>query len=465
MAPELLTGWGATAPTAAELVRPARELAAGEVVELLAAAGGHGPGRGIIARGLGRSYGDAAQNAGGRVLDATAFDHLAWADRDAGLLTAGGGTSLGTILRAVLPQGWSLPVLPGTRHVTVGGALAADVHGKNHHRDGSFAGQVTAVALASPTGVHRLGPGSDPDLFWATAGGMGLTGVILEATIRLLPVETSWMRVTTERAADLEALMARMRDGDESHRYSVAWVDCLAGGRHLGRSVLSWGEHARLDELPPRARAEPRRFRPAERLGIPRWTGGSLLNGLSARAFNEVWYRRPQAGTALVPLGRFFHPLDGVAGWNQLYGRRGFVQYQLAVPPASAAVVATVIEQLSARRLPSFLAVLKRFGPADPAPLSFPLAGWTLALDLPAGLDGLGAVLDGFDDLVAGAGGRVYLAKDARLRPELLAAMYPGLDQWRSVRRRVDPDGLLQSDLSRRLGLVEGRVAVAGGRP
>ncbi|MFN2608133.1 MAG: FAD-binding protein [Acidimicrobiales bacterium] len=461
MGRELLAGWGGTAPSAAEVTRPAD---ADGVRRVVAGAGT----RGVIARGLGRSYGDAAQNGGGTVVATPGLDHMAWADEAEGLVRVAAGTSLDALLRLVVPRGWFVPVTPGTRQVTVGGAIAADIHGKNHHFDGSIARHVTSLTLATADGVATVSPESDADIFWATAGGLGLTGIVLEATIRLLAVRTSWVRVVTERAPDLGDLMARMDRRDADHRYSVAWVDGLAGGRHAGRGVITWGDHAQPADLdaarpararPARARpgagAGPLAFEPPAGISLPPLVPPGLLNHLSIGALNEVWFRRaPAAPTITVePLAGFFHPLDAVAGWNRLYGRRGFVQHQFVVPFGAEAVVARSLTRLRAAGCPPFLAVLKRFGAATPGPLSFPMPGWTLALDLPVGAPGLAAALDDLDDDVAGAGGRVYLAKDARLRPELLDAMYPGLHRWRETKARVDPDGVFTSDLGRRLGL------------
>jgi decaprenylphospho-beta-D-ribofuranose 2-oxidase len=447
----VLTGWGRTAPTRASVAHPAT---ADEVAAALA----DPPQRGVIARGLGRSYNDAAQNAGGLVLDCTELATVRDVDLTGGVATVDGGVSLDLLMRQLVPLGWFVPVTPGTRHVTVGGAIAADIHGKNHHHDGTFGAAVERLTLQTPTGVRRVERDADKELFWATAGGMGLTGVVVDATIRLRPVETALMVVDTDRTPDLDTLLELMTSGDHAYEYSVAWLDCLARGARLGRGVLTRGRHARLDDVPAPKRSTARRFDPHTLLKAPPWTPAVLLNRASIAAFNELWFRKaPRHRTdELQPLASFFHPLDGVEGWNRLYGTRGFVQYQFVVPFGAEDVVRRSLELLGAARCPSFFAVLKRFGPANPGPLSFPTAGWTLALDVPARVEGLGALLDAIDELVVAAGGRVYLAKDARVRPELVPVMYPRLDEWRDARAAVDPEGVLTSDLARRLRLLEG---------
>jgi decaprenylphospho-beta-D-ribofuranose 2-oxidase len=442
-----LSGWGRTAAARSTVARP-RDTAALEA--MLAAAT-----NGVIARGLGRSYGDAAQCSGGLTLDLTGFSEIGPLDAATGTIEVGAGASLHDLMGRVIPAGWFVAVTPGTRYVTVGGAIAADVHGKNHHRDGSFARHVVEMTLVTPTGVVTASPGRDPELFWATSGGMGLTGVVTSATLRLMPIETSWMEVDSTRFTRLEDVMATMESSDDQYRYSVAWLDCLV--RHDGgvRAVLTRGDHVPLRGLPDRLRGRSREAPTRPKLRVPRPPPGRLVNRMSVRALNEAWFRASStAQGAIRPLSSFFHPLDGVASWNLLYGPAGFVQYQFVVSPERGDIVENAVGAIATSGLPSFLAVLKRFGPGTPGPLSFSQQGWTLALDFPLGPPGLPALLDGLDELVAGAGGRVYLAKDARLRPELVAAMYPRLGELQAVARRVDPGGILTSDQSRRLGLL-----------
>ncbi|WP_232797042.1 FAD-binding oxidoreductase [Blastococcus atacamensis] len=443
-----LTGWGRTAPTPATVVPVRGPEDAGTALAARTQ-------RGLVARGLARSYNDAAQNAGGLVLDMTAADRVLDVDLAGAEIEVEAGISLDRLMNLFVPMGLFVPVTPGTRYVTVGGAIAADIHGKNHHVAGTFSQHVAWLDLLTADGqVRRIGPDRDPDLFWATAGGMGLTGVILRVRLRMTPIETSRLLVDTDRTPDLDSLMTLLTETDHLYDYSVAWIDCVATGARMGRSVLTRGRFARRDELTEKQRADPLRYSGAVRLSTPGVFPSGLLNQATVAAFNEVWYRKSprHKRDQLQTIGAFFHPLDGVGNWNRVYGPRGFVQYQFVVPHGGEDAMRRALIRISSSGHASFLAVLKRFGEGNPGMLSFPVSGWTLALDIPV-VEGLAGLLDELDELVVGAGGRVYLAKDPRVRPDLFGQMYPRLESFRDVRRRVDPEGVFTSDLARRLSL------------
>jgi decaprenylphospho-beta-D-ribofuranose 2-oxidase len=439
----LLTGWGRTAPTSAH-VRPVTSAA--DVQEAVARAGA----RGILARGMGRSYGDAAQSAGGTILDPSSMKGIEL-DYSTGTVTAGSGASLDELMKTLVPSGFFVPVTPGTRMVSVGGAIAADVHGKNHHVDGTFGSHVQSMRVVDGTGeVVELTP--DDERFWATVGGMGLTGVILDATFDLIPITSSLISVDTERARDLDDVMDRLIRGDETYRYSVAWVDSV---HPSGRGVLTRGDHAPREWVSGKAAAVPLAFEPKVLARAPGFVPGGLVNTLSMRAFNEMWFRKAPASKQgqLQTIGEFFHPLDIVQDWNRVYGPRGFLQYQFAVPDAAGHLVGRALAALRSIGALSALTVLKRFGASNAAPMSFPQPGWTLAVDVPAGVTGLDRVLDALDAEVLAAGGRLYLAKDSRMSPAMMAASYPRLSEWQRVRDAMDPKGVFTSDLARRLSL------------
>ncbi len=445
-----LTGWGRVSPSSAELAEPATIDGAAQLLQAGADV------RGVIARGLGRSYNNAAQSAGGLVISTARMNRIIELDATTGLVTCEAGVSLEQLMVAGLRAGWFVPVSPGTRQVTIGGAIAADVHGKNHHVAGSFARHVPSVEILLPGGDLRTVTGSsDPALFWATAGGMGLTGLIVRATVQLKRVATSRIRVETVRTADIDETMAVLAEHDRRYGYTVAWSDSMARGASLGRSVITSGDFADVADLPPADQADPFAFRPGARVGVPAGFPPGLINRYTVRLANEAWYRKaPRSRTGeLQTIGAFFHPLDGIRNWNRVYGPGGFRQYQYVVPFGQEPAVRRSFELVSDAHAPSFVTVLKRFGEGDPGLLSFPMAGWTLALDFPARTPGLAGLLGQLDQLVLEAGGRVYLAKDSRVPAEVLAEMYPGLPEFRKLRAELDPAEILASDLSRRLGL------------
>jgi decaprenylphospho-beta-D-ribofuranose 2-oxidase len=446
-----LCGWGGVSPSRATVMSPRAE---DEVLDALGAPAARTAG--VIARGAGRSYGDAAQNGGGLVLDMRGWDQIRSIDRERKRVSAQAGVTLGQLLSALAPHGLTLPVVPGTSQVTLAGAIASDIHGKNHHRDGGFARHVVAISLCTPArGCVQISPEVDEALFYATLGGMGLTGVIVEATLSLEPLGSPWVSVDVERSGGLERTLALLNE-QETHRYSVAWLDLLARGSEFGRGVIMRADDL-PDAAPARARGAGARV-PRPAVDVPRGFPGGLLRRSGVRAFNAVHWKLARGGRARRQARTpFFFPLDRLGEWHRLYGSGGLLQYQFVVPTGQEAALVRCAELIQTRRLPVYLAVFKRMGEQFGGPLSFPLAGWTLAADLPAAAAGARAALDELDELVAGCGGRVYLTKDARLRADVLEAMYPQLDRFRGECARVDPDGVLASDLSRRLGLTEAR--------
>ena len=455
-----LTGWGRIAPTTAELAAPATDAEAAALLRRVARDAGRPGGQpAVIARGLGRSYNNAAQSAGGLVISTGKLNRIVSLDPATGVVVAEAGVSLEELMVAGLPHGWFVPVSPGTRQVTVGGAIAADVHGKNHHVAGSFASHVMSFDILFPNAEqdvpHTVTPQADPELFWATAGGMGLTGFITRATIRLKRVESSLVRVDTVKTRDVDETMAVLAEHDKKYGYTVAWSDDLATGGSLGRSIITSGDFATLADLDDRQRGDPFRFDPRARIGVPGFFPPGLMNRHSIRLANAAWYAKAPRHREheLQTISQFFHPLDGIRNWNRVYGPAGFRQYQYVLPFGAEEAVRRSFEMVSAHRAPSFVTVLKRFGQADPGLLSFPAPGWTLALDFPTRTPGLGPLLDELDELVVASGGRVYLAKESRVSAATLEEMYPRLPEFRKLRAELDPQGTLASDLSRRLNL------------
>lgn len=449
-----LTGWSRTAPSRATVVSGEEVARDDALAETLAGAGE----RGVVARGLGRSYGDTAQNAGGLVLDMTARDRIHAVDAESGLVDVDAGVSLDRLMKVVLPFGLWVPVLPGTRQVTVGGAIANDIHGKNHHTAGTFGRHVVSMELMLASGeIRHLEPeGPESELFWATVAGIGLTGVILRATIRCKHTESSYFVADYDRTANIDETFELFKNGsDDTYEYSMAWCDTISTGDKLGRAVFSRGSLARRDELPAKLAGEPLRFDAPQLLDFPDLFPNGLANKVTFSVIGELWYRKaPKSARGKVEnITAFYHMLDMFGNWNRAYGNNGFLQYQFTLPFSEEPEFRGIIDTVAHSGHVSFLNVLKRFGEASPAPLSFPSAGWNLALDFPI-VDGLGTFCRQLDERILALGGRLYTAKDSRTDPATFAAMYPRLDEWRKVRDAADPDGVFASDMSRRLQLT-----------
>ncbi len=440
-----LSGWGLFPRSQSEVTAPASV----EEVRAALSAGG------TIARGLGRSYGGAALDAGRRVLMMSHLDRVLSFDPERGIVCCEAGVSLSQLIERFAPQGWFPLITPGTRYVTVGGCIANDVHGKAHHAQGSFLESVLSMRLMLASGeVVTVSREESPDLFYGCFGGMGLLGVVLDATLRLRRITTTYFRQQAFVADDLESLVALMTEHDASFLYSVATIDPLAKGARLGRGVLTVGDHAALEDLPPQLATDPLKVGGSPWVGVPVELPGATVNPLTLKLLHTVIKRVLAHAAPLVHADRFFFPLDAIANWNRGYGHDGFTQYQFVIPRTDGVRrLRHLLETIVAASVLPTLNVLKRLGPQNAAPLSFPMEGFTLAVDIPirAGTEALTRRLD---DMVVEAGGRIYLGKDAYLRPESFERMYPRHAEWRALKARVDPQPVFQSDQSRRVGLT-----------
>ena len=444
-----IAGWGNFPVEQCTVYRPERRSELSEVVT-------RAPERDLIARGLGRAYGDASLNAGSGVILGERLNRVLDFDPETGLLWCESALSLADVIEFFLPRGFFFPVTPGTKFITLGGAIAADVHGKNHHRDGSISAWLEDFRLLLANGeILDCSRERNADAFWATVGGMGLTGYVLDVRLRLKSVENAYVTVDYEKVPNLDTALESFLLHDGQHAYTVAWIDTLATGASLGRSVIMRANHAQTDELPRRARANPFDVRTKSALTMPFRLPNGTLNPFSLRVFNSAFYASHRNGRVVTDCNSYFYPLDRVAQWNRGYGRRGVIQYQAVIPPEHGrAGMVEILETLTTANWPSFLSVLKPFGEAGPGLLSFPRPGLTISLDLPAPGTALRAVVAQLDEVVLRHGGSVYLAKDSCLGPEALPAMYPQLQQFREIKARLDPEGRFASSLSRRLGML-----------
>ncbi len=439
-----LTGWGRYPRAYCETLRPERYADLSTVT---------GP---AIARGQGRAYGDAALNASQHVVLTERLNRLLDFDDKTGVLRAEAGLTMQELLDFALPHGWFPQVTPGTKFVSLGGCVAADVHGKNHHHDGAFSSCVRSLELITADGTRmQCSRDENSEAFWATVGGMGLTGIIGEVELQLRPVDSAYIRATHHAASNLKQAFELFEQHD-SATYSVAWIDLQAKGAVQGRSVVMLGEHAGLDELDEVARKTPLKTKARGSRRIPFDMPGWLLNPATIGGFNGLYYRMEggKSSPFIIDYDKFFYPLDALEEWNRLYGKRGFLQYQCVVPRKGAfEALSQLLDTLASSKHPAFLGVLKKMGAASSGLMSFPMEGYTLALDLPFSGDGLLELLQRFDEIVTATGGRVYLAKDARLHHDTLHAMYPSTDAFMKVKNELDPGGRFSSNLSRRLGL------------
>ena len=457
-----LYGWGRTAPSTAQVLSTADVDTIAQAVKQVADENSELPEhkrRGVIARGMGRSYGDPAQNGGGLVVDMTPLNRIHSIDPDTGIVDVDGGVTLDQLMKAALPYGLWVPVLPGTRQVTIGGAIGPDIHGKNHHSAGSFGDHVLSMELLVADGrvLHLEPTGETAELFWATVGGMGLTGIILRARIQMTFTETAYFIADTDRTDTLDETIALHSDGSEkNYTYSSAWFDAISAPPKTGRSTISRGSLATLDqlkELAPKLAKDPLKFNAPQLMTVPDIFPSWTMNKLSLMAIGEAYYFMGKpARNQVQNLTQFYQPLDLIGEWNRGYGKAGFLQYQFVVPTDAVEPFKDIIYDIQASGHYTALNVFKLFGEGNQAPLSYPMKGWNVCVDFPI-RPGLNEFLDRLDDQVMQFGGRLYLAKESRTSAEKFHKMYPGLPGWLKTRREIDPTGVFASDMSRRLEL------------
>ena len=461
-----LTGWGRTAPTTAEVLSTPDIDVIAKAVAQVADSNADKPAhlqRGVIARGMGRSYGDPAMNGGGLVIDMQELNKIHNIDPDTAVVDVDAGVTLDQLMKAALPYGLWVPVLPGTRQVTIGGAIGPDIHGKNHHSAGSFGNHVKSMELLVADGrVLHLEPEGTPDdpngeLFWATVGGMGLTGIILRAQINMTRTETAYFIADGDMTHTLDETIEFHSDGSEhNYTYSSAWFDAISPEPKLGRAAISRGSLATLDqlkELSPKLAKNPLKFNAPQLMTVPDIFPNFTMNKLSMIAIGELWWLKSgEYRNQVQNLTQFYQPLDLIGEWNRGYGSKGFLQYQFVVPTEAVEPFKQIIRDIQKSGHYSALNVFKLFGEGNRAPLSYPMPGWNVCVDFPI-KPGLGTFLDKLDRRVMEFGGRLYLAKESRTSAENFHKMYPGLPGWLETRHNIDPTGVFASDMSRRLEL------------
>jgi FAD/FMN-containing dehydrogenase len=431
----IISGWGNYPQQESQLLTPSSRASLNAAVKLEG---------NLIARGMGRSYGDSANAS--RVLRMSYYDHFLEFDEKTGKLTAEAGITLREILMLIVPKGWFLPVTPGTSYVTLGGAIASDVHGKNHHSAGTFGQHVTSLNLVLGTGeLLTASKHENADLFHATCGGMGLTGIIISATIQLISIQSSFINQKTIKASCIESACELFEENNDA-TYSVAWIDCLAKGKNLGRSVLMLGEHAKEGRLEIDLK---------EPVAVPFNTPSALLNSMIMKTFNTAyWHKAKDKPHHTVPLMPYFYPLDAIGNWNRIYGKAGFLQFQCVIPKSNAVTnMRKLLTEVANSGEGSFLAVLKQFGKANDNLLSFPTEGYTLALDFKLNESNMQTV-SRLEAMTLDMGGRLYLTKDAVMQESTFKATYPNWEKFVAIREKYGATGKFISAQSERLGIA-----------
>jgi FAD/FMN-containing dehydrogenase len=442
---ETLSGWG-NIPKSTSKVTYAREVQ--EMVNTLSAGQ-------LLSRGLGRSYADQATNKDHLVVKMEKMDHFISFDDKKGILKCEAGVSLDDIIKHLAPRGWFPMVTPGTKYITIGGAIANDVHGKAHHADGSFVNCVHDFTILLANGqIVRASREENADLFWANFGGLGLLGIILTATIRLRRIVTTYFKQKAFPARNLDEMLQAIDESNEEYTYSVAWIDPMAKGKALGRGVLTAGNHAVIDDLPESLKSDPLKIGKKPKITVPFYLPGFALNPLTISLLDLVLYWKQKSAPNISHYESFFYPLDMINEWNRGYGKRGFIQYQFVIPMQDGRKnIRTLLTEVTKSNCIPFLNVLKKFGKDQGGLLSFPFEGYTFAIDFPITAQ-LKPFTQKLDQMVLAMGGRIYLGKDAYLDEATFKAMYPQYKTWLDIKRKYDPGNVFSSDLARRIGLV-----------
>lgn len=439
-----ISGWGNFPRVRSKIFKPSNVEEVKQVLQY----------RNNIARGLGRSYGDQSINESWYTTDFSELNRLISFDHSTGILECEAGVSLADIIHTFAPKGWFPKITPGTKFVTIGGAIANDIHGKAHHVDGTFANCVLEFTVLLANGaIIKASREENSDLFWANFGGLGLLGFILSAKIQLKKIETSYFIKKAVKAKNIEEMLEAFDLYDQHYNYSVAWIDPMAKGKNLGRGVLSLGNPALLNDLPEKLRSNPCKVASQAKLSLPFYFPNFALNKFSVAVLNQILDFVQSRNTPIVHYEQFFYPLDAVHHWNRGYGNRGFIQYQFVIPLENGSYnITRILTEIAKSKCVPFLNVLKKFGTSQQGILSFPMEGYTFAIDFPV-TPHLPQLTGALDQMILEMKGRIYLGKDALLNENVFKAMYPHYKEWLKVKEKYDPDNYFTSNIARRLGL------------